>query len=97
MFNSYSINTLIYDEEKCTNCGMCTEVCPHQVFVTGIKNVILVNPENCMECGACQLNCPSAAVTVDSGVGCASAMIWAALRGKKEVECGPSCSTVETG
>jgi ferredoxin len=36
-----------------------------------------------MECGACQLNCPTAAITVDSGVGCASAMIGAALRGKK--------------
>jgi NAD-dependent dihydropyrimidine dehydrogenase PreA subunit len=95
MFNSYSLNTLKYDEEKCTNCGMCNVVCPHRVFASGMEKAILVNPENCMECGACQLNCPSAAITVDSGVGCASAMIWAALRGKKEVECGPSCSSEE--
>jgi len=95
MFNSYSVNTLMYFEEKCTNCGMCSIVCPHRVFVPGEKKAIIMRPEECMECGACQLNCPSEAITVDSGVGCASAMIWAALTGKKEIECGPSCSSEE--
>jgi hypothetical protein len=42
-----------------------------------------------MECGACQLNCPTSAIAVDSGVGCAAAMIVAALTGKKE--CAASC------
>jgi len=37
-----------------------------------------------MECGACKLNCPTSAISVNSGVGCASAMIYAALTGKKE-------------
>jgi hypothetical protein len=36
-----------------------------------------------MECDACQLNCLYQAIQVESGVGCASAMIGAALRGKK--------------
>ena len=36
-----------------------------------------------MECGACALNCPPMAIAVDSGVGCASAMFMAALRGKR--------------
>jgi len=40
-----------------------------------------------MECGACQLNCPTGAIMVDSGVGCAAAMMMAALRGKKDVNC----------
>jgi len=44
-----------------------------------------------MECGACQINCPSGAIAVDSGVGCAAAMIMAALRGKDEVVCGEDC------
>jgi ferredoxin len=47
----------------------------------------LVNPSACMECGACQLNCVTGAIKVDSGVGCAAAMIRAALTGKKEASC----------
>jgi ferredoxin len=47
----------------------------------------LVNPSACMECGACQLNCVTGAIKVDSGVGCAAAMIRAALTGKKEATC----------
>jgi ferredoxin len=41
-----------------------------------------------MECGACQLNCPTGAIAVDSGVGCAAAMIASALRGRREVTLG---------
>ena len=95
MYNAYKSNTLRFKSELCNNCIMCTSVCPHAVFERNQQVVSLVYPENCMECGACQLNCPSAAISVDSGVGCASAMIWAAVRGKKEVECGPSCSSEE--
>ncbi len=87
MFNSYKENTLKYDLEECINCGMCSKVCPHGVFARGEKAAILVNKEACMECGACFLNCPTEAIEVDSGVGCASAMIWAALTGSKEVTC----------
>jgi hypothetical protein len=41
-----------------------------------------------MECGACQVNCPTHAIAVESGVGCAAAMICAALTGQKEATCG---------
>ncbi len=83
-------NTLRYDEAKCINCGICMLVCPHGVFGPGDHAVRLVNGEECMECGACQLNCPVNAIAVESGVGCAEAMIRAALRGKKleEGTCG---------
>jgi len=47
----------------------------------------LDNPLACMECGACQLNCVTGAIKVESGVGCAAAMIRAALTGKKEATC----------
>ena len=83
MFNSYLKNTLKYNEEKCINCGMCSVVCPHAVFAEGNESASLINSEACMECGACQLNCPVNAVTVDNGVGCAFAMMEAALRGEK--------------
>ena len=89
------INTLEYDPALCINCGMCSMVCPHGVFVPGSALTPgglvaqLVRPEACIECGACQLNCPTGAITVDSGVGCAAAMIASALRGRREVTCGP--------
>lgn len=94
MFNSYVSNTLRYDGKKCVNCGMCSAVCPHGVFAQGEKRAVLKRPEACMECGACQLNCPTAAITVDSGVERATAMIRAALRGKKldDVTCGSTTS-----
>ncbi len=84
-----SINTLEYNPGLCINCGICTIVCPHAVFASGDRVARLVRPEACMECGACQLNCPTDAITVDSGVGCAAAMIYAALTGKKESACEP--------
>ena len=97
MFNSYLSNTLRYDAGLCANCGMCMAVCPHGVFAPDGNAVRLVRPMACMECGACQLNCPTGAIAVDSGVGCATAMIFAALRGQKEATCGdvvqPSCSS----
>lgn len=64
---------------------MCTKACPHGVFTEGEKgkgHVELTEPESCMECGACAANCPVQAIEVESGVGCAWAMIGAALKGK---------------
>jgi NAD-dependent dihydropyrimidine dehydrogenase PreA subunit len=83
-----AVNTLRHDESLCIGCGMCSTVCPHAVFAPNGRVARLIHPEACMECGACQLNCPTGAVTVESGVGCAAAMIRAALTGQKEPTCG---------
>ena len=91
MFNSYHENTLKYDPEECINCGMCSKVCPHGVFIPGKDAAILANKEACMECGACFLNCPTVAIEVESGVGCAAAMIHAALTGGPETCGGDGC------
>ncbi|WFN33922.1 ferredoxin family protein [Methanogenium sp. S4BF] len=82
MFDSYTENTLRYNQERCINCGMCSAVCPHGVFTPGGTAAVPAAPSSCMECGACALNCPVQAISVESGVGCAWAMISAALRGK---------------
>ncbi|HWQ65601.1 MAG TPA: mercury methylation ferredoxin HgcB [Methanospirillum sp.] len=86
-WNSYTRTTLQYNPEKCINCRLCLQVCPHQVFQQGTKKVILSLPESCMECGACQVNCPTEAITVESGVGCAYAMIRGVLNGTGEESC----------
>jgi len=78
------LNTLQYDPVLCIGCGMCIAVCPHAVFAWNSRAVRLDRREACMECGACQVNCPTGAIAVDSGVGCASAMIRAALTRTKQ-------------
>ncbi len=88
MFDAYAVNTLRLDESRCTGCGMCLNVCPHAVLEKTNGVVRLAAPQACMECGACQRNCPVEAIQVDSGVGCAAAMIRAALLGRKEAVCG---------
>jgi Fe-S-cluster-containing hydrogenase component 2 len=86
--------TLRYDEEKCTGCQLCTMVCPHGVFVMEGSRAKLVDRGACMECGACQRNCAFGAISVESGVGCAAAII-ASWFNKGEVACGPGGGTDE--
>ena len=81
-------NTLQYDPKLCTNCGFCSTVCPQGVFEAGETSARMVNRSACIECGACMLNCEPRAIQVQAGVGCAAAMIQAALTGKKEPACG---------
>jgi NAD-dependent dihydropyrimidine dehydrogenase PreA subunit len=88
MIQTAKTNTLRYNADLCIGCEMCVYVCPHAVFARNGRAVRMARPESCMECGACQLNCPTNAIVVDSGVGCAAAMIQAALTGKKEPSCG---------
>jgi NAD-dependent dihydropyrimidine dehydrogenase PreA subunit len=83
--------TLKLDEEKCVGCGMCLAVCPHEVLSPNNGRVRIGNRDACMECGACAQNCPTQAVRVSAGVGCAAAVIHAAL-GRKDSSC---CCVVE--
>ena len=80
------INSLQYHAALCIGCGLCVDVCPHGVFAMDGRVARLVRADACIECGACQNNCPANALLVDSGTGCASAMIRAALRGQKEAK-----------
>ncbi len=86
-----NVVTLDYDPEKCTGCGTCLDVCPHQVFARNNGKVIIQNRDSCMECGACQKNCRFGAISVHSGVGCAIAVINHAL-GRKSSSC---CCVIE--
>ena len=86
--------TLSYDADKCTGCQLCTMVCPHGVFVMEGNRAKVVDRGACMECGACQRNCAFGAISVESGVGCAAAIIASWFK-KGEVACGPGGGTDE--
>ena len=78
--------TLEFFQEKCTGCGKCVEVCPHGVFLIRDKKVFIADRDRCMECGACANNCEFSAIRVNSGVGCAAAIINGMITGGP-----PSC------
>ena len=84
-----NVTTLKLDQDKCVGCGVCLEVCPHNVFKMVGKKATILNKDLCMECGACQKNCAYEAIKVDSGVGCAAAIIVGAIKGT-EPTCGCS-------
>lgn len=86
MKNRYLKNvvTLMLDRDKCSGCGVCIDVCPHNVLALSERKVEIIDKDACMECGACANNCPVQAINVRAGVGCAAAM----LRGG---ECGGGC------
>ncbi|MFH1418175.1 MAG: ATP-binding protein [Planctomycetota bacterium] len=50
------------DEEKCTLCGMCGEICQYSAIVCVGKKV-LTYPELCHACGGCWLVCSEDAIT----------------------------------
>jgi len=78
--------TLRLDPEKCTGCGMCARVCPHEVFSVKNGGASTADRDACMECGACAMNCPEGAISVSAGVGCASGIIKGFIKGT-----GPTC------
>jgi len=81
-----NVVTLKFNQDKCTGCGMCVEVCPHNVFELKNGTAAIIDRDLCMECGACAKNCPFDAIEVKPGVGCASAIITGWLTGSE-----PSC------
>ncbi len=53
------------DEEKCTYCGKCAEVCAYHAVAVFPKHV-LVFPNLCHGCGACSYLCPEKAITEEA-------------------------------
>ena len=86
--------TLKLDEARCVGCGTCVTVCPHRVFRQENRVATIIDRDACMECGACAKNCPAEALSVQSGVGCLTAIIRGALSGTEpDCDCssGSSC------
>jgi len=86
-----NVATLKMNSDKCIGCGRCLEVCPHQVFAINNNKAKFINFDSCMECGACAKNCPTAALQVDSGVGCAAGLITEWLRDRRLLGVSGQC------
>ncbi|RLB08224.1 MAG: (4Fe-4S)-binding protein [Deltaproteobacteria bacterium] len=49
----------VVDEEKCTQCGVCTELCRFDAIKDGRVDIL-----ECEGCGLCALGCPEEAITM---------------------------------
>jgi NAD-dependent dihydropyrimidine dehydrogenase PreA subunit len=78
--------TLELDEARCNGCGTCVTACPRGVLGIEDHTARILDRDACIECGACAVNCPAGALSVNSGVGCARAVMLGTLRGT-----GPTC------
>ncbi len=60
---------MIYvDEERCTGCGTCVDVCPVSA-IRLLEGVASIDQEKCIECEACLSTCPETAIlAVSEGV-----------------------------
>jgi len=52
----------VVNEQECTGCGNCVEVCPVDA-ISIVDDVARIDQEECTECGACVDECPSEAIT----------------------------------
>ena len=52
----------IVDEDKCTHCGQCGEICQYSAIVC-IGDKVLVHPDLCHSCGGCARVCQPGAIT----------------------------------
>ena len=86
-----NVVTLKLDAAKCNGCGLCVQVCPHNVFVMENRQARIIDLDACMECGACAMNCAESAISVRAGVGCAAALIQGAIKGT-----APTCGCGES-
>jgi MinD superfamily P-loop ATPase len=50
------------DEEKCTHCGKCAEVCAYNAIAV-LGEHVLTFPQLCHGCGACSYLCPEKAIS----------------------------------
>jgi Fe-S-cluster-containing hydrogenase component 2 len=51
------------DQETCTGCGACAEVCP--VDAITVDDTAKVDAELCTGCGACVDECPVEAISLE--------------------------------
>ncbi len=57
-----SVPVPVVDEQKCTACGKCKEICQYSAIAL-LGKTVLTFPNLCHGCGGCLLVCPTGAIT----------------------------------
>jgi len=60
--NGFEIE-IVFDKEKCVDCGVCVSVCPTKAISVNEKFEIKFNEDKCIACEACVDACPFKAIT----------------------------------
>ena len=55
----------VVDQEKCTGCEECVDICPVDVYEMVDGKSSPVNAEECVGCDSCVEVCPEGAITVE--------------------------------
>ncbi len=65
------MSRVVFDEERCKGCLLCTTVCPKSIIVQasrfnrqGYKVVEVVEMDKCTACASCAQICPDCAISV---------------------------------
>jgi NAD-dependent dihydropyrimidine dehydrogenase PreA subunit len=46
------------DEDRCTGCKICVDICPEDVLRLEGKKAHIAYPDDCIGCGVCAWFCP---------------------------------------
>jgi len=70
----------VIDEERCTSCDICVNVCPTNVFEKTDGFPIIARQSDCQTCFLCELYCPEDALFVSPFADAAQTIDVAALK-----------------